>query len=56
MDENLEPVTKEWFDAMKTSLEAKGFRVKNKWRKGTTSIYLEDIVLSEEEAKEVSHE
>lgn len=47
MSEKLEPVTKEWFDDMKARLEAKGFKVKNKWRKGTTQIHLEDLVLDE---------
>ena len=47
MGEKLEPVSKEWFDDMKARLEAKGFKVKNKWRKGTTQIHLEDLVLDE---------
>lgn len=47
MNEKLEPVTKEWFEEMKARLEAKGYTVINKWRKGTTTIKLGDIVLSE---------
>lgn len=47
MREKLEPVTKEWFDGMKARLEARGFVVTNKWRKGTTSLHLKEIVLSE---------
>lgn len=44
--EKLEPMSKERFDELKTALEAKGYKVKNRWRKGTTSLHLEDIVLS----------
>lgn len=43
--EKLKPVSKEWFEMMKKRLEANGYKVKNKWRKGTTTIHLEDIVL-----------
>lgn len=43
--EKLEPITKEWYDTMKARLEANGYTVKNKWRKGTTSIHLGDIEL-----------
>lgn len=47
MKEKLEPVTKEWFEQMKTRLEASGYVVTNKWRKGTTSLHLKEIVLDE---------
>ena len=47
MGEKLEPVTKEWFEEMKARLEANGFKVVNKWRKGTTSVKLGDLVLDE---------
>jgi hypothetical protein len=47
MREKLEPVTEEWFEGMKKQLEDNGYKVKNKWRKGTVAIHLEEIVLSE---------
>ena len=46
--EKLQPVSKEWFETMKQRLEADGYKVKNRWRKGTVAIHLEEIVLSDE--------
>lgn len=50
--EKLQPVSKEWFETMKQRLEANGYKVKNKWRKGTVVLHLEPIVLSEEQPHE----
>lgn len=42
-----EGYTKEEFERMKAKLEAKGFTVISKWRKGLKTIKLGDTVLSE---------
>ena len=47
MKEKLEPITKEWYEEKKALLEANGYTVTNKWRKGTTTLHLSPIVLSE---------
>ena len=49
MREIIEPMSKEYFDEMKARVEAAGYTVVNKWRKGTKTIKLGDIVLSEEQ-------
>lgn len=41
------PETKEEFEAYKKALEAKGFTVVSKWRKGLKNIKLGEIVLAE---------
>lgn len=43
-----EPYTKEQYDELKASLEAKGFTVVTKYRKGLKHIKLGDLVLSEQ--------
>lgn len=42
--EKLEPITKEWYDQMKARLEAAGYGVKNKWRKGTVQLHIGVLV------------
>ena len=41
------PETREEFDDLKARLEARGFSVLTRWRKGLVNIRLGDIVLSE---------
>ena len=41
------PQTREEFDACKAGLEARGFSVITRWRRGLKTIRLGDIVLSE---------
>lgn len=45
--EKLTPFTKERFEALKKAYEDAGYKILNKWRKGTTVLKLGDIILSQ---------
>lgn len=46
------PETREEYDAYRAELEARGFTVLTRWRKGLKRIRLGDIVLSDSKPKE----